>query len=134
MFRVPLQDLHSPERFAHVGAMFIKPSCPPAPALARRGNRAVFEFLIAYICLFAVLACLGRWTPDYLAGRSLWHFTISRMVVPLIALGALAAWALRNPSAILLASLLGAIGRVSAIKRNSVGEPFETSDIFLAGQ
>jgi phosphoglycerol transferase MdoB-like AlkP superfamily enzyme len=104
------------------------------PALAGRISWTGCEFLISYACLLAILAYLGHWTPDYLAGRSLWHFTVSRMVIPLIALGALAAWARLVPSALLLASFLAMVGTVSAIKRETLGEPFQASDILLAGQ
>ena len=38
----------------------------------------------------AVHAFLGRWTPDYLQGRDLWHFWFSRMVVPMVMLGVFA--------------------------------------------
>jgi phosphoglycerol transferase MdoB-like AlkP superfamily enzyme len=103
-------------------------------ALASRMTGTGCELLISYACLLGTLAYLGHWSPDYLAGRSLWHFTISRMIIPLIALAALASWARLIPSALLLTSFLLAIGTVSAIKREALGEPFQTSDILLAGQ
>lgn len=92
------------------------------------------KFVAAYVLLLGVLALLGRWTPDYLAGRDLWHFTISRMVVALVMLGVIASFMRLIPAAVLLAASLLAIGTISAIKRDATGEPFQVSDLFLLNQ
>ena len=109
---------------------------------ARRAARAVSSFLrrdlwkwlAAYLVLLAVLALLGRWTPEFLAGRSLWHFFFSRMVVAVVMLGVFASFIRLVPAALLLASMLLTVGTISAIKRTSTGEPFQVSDLFLTGQ
>lgn len=89
---------------------------------------------MAYAVLLAVVAFLGRWTPDYLAGRDLWHFAVSRMVVPVVMLGVAAAFIRLVPASLLLAATFLFIGTISAIKREATGEPFQVSDLFLGGQ
>jgi hypothetical protein len=95
---------------------------------------AIAKFALAYLILLAITAWLGRWDAEFLQGRDLWHFGLSRMVVPFIALGVFAAFARLVPSALLLASILLIIGTASAIKREATGEPFQVSDLFLAEQ
>ena len=46
-----------------------------------------------YLVLLAIHAYLGWWSPEYLEGRSLWHFWFSRMIVPMVMLGFFAAFA-----------------------------------------
>ena len=94
----------------------------------------LWKFVTAYLVLLAVMAYLGNWTPDYLQGRDLWHFMISRMVVAGVMLGVLAAFMRLVPAALLLAAALLFIGTISAIKREATGEPFQVSDLFLARQ
>ena len=113
----------------------------PVPARAKRLPswlwtilRTALILLAVYAILLAVHAYLGRWTPDYLKGRDLWHFWLSRMVVPMVMLGVLAAWARLFPAGLMLASAFLFIGTLSAIKRESTGEPFQVSDLFLSGQ
>ncbi|MBI2719476.1 MAG: sulfatase-like hydrolase/transferase [Rhizobiales bacterium] len=93
-----------------------------------------WKLIFAYLVILTVHAFLGRWTPGYLVGRDLWHFTISRMVIPMIMLGAVAAFVRLVPASLLLAAGFLAIGTISAIKREATGEPFQVSDLFLAGQ
>ena len=113
----------------------------PKPARARRLPawlwtviRTALILLIVYGILLAVHAYLGRWTTDYLKGRDLWHFWFSRMVVPMVMLGVFAAWARLFPAGLMLAAAFLFIGTLSAIKRESTGEPFQVSDLFLSGQ
>jgi hypothetical protein len=96
--------------------------------------RTALQLLLVYAMLLAVHAWLGRWSPDYLAGRDLWHFWFTRMVVPMIMLGVFASAARLIPAGVMLGSALLFFGTLSAIKRESTGEPFQVSDIFLAGQ
>jgi hypothetical protein len=104
------------------------------PRWAGRVARTALQLLLVYAILLAVHAWLGRWSPDYLAGRDLWHFWFTRMVVPMVMLGVFASAARLIPAGIMLAAALLFIGTLSAIKRESIGEPFQVSDIFLAGQ
>ncbi len=104
------------------------------PRWARWMARTGLQLLLVYAILLAVHAYLGRWTPDYLEGRDLWHFWFSRMVVPMVMLGVFASAARLIPAAIMLASAFLFIGTLSAIKRETTGEPFQVSDLFLAGQ
>jgi len=113
----------------------------PVPARAERLPsglwtilRTALILLAVYAILLAIHAYLGRWTPDYLKGRDLWHFWFSRMVVPMVMLGVLAAWARLFPAGLMLAAVFLFIGTLSAIKRESTGEPFQVSDLFLSGQ
>ena len=100
----------------------------------RRVGRVLVYLALAYLLLFGIHAWLGRWTPEYLQGRDLWHFTVSRMVAPMVMLGVVAAFMRLVPAAILLGAILLFIGTLSAIKREATGEPFQVSDLFLAGQ
>src|SRR5262245_38815089 len=90
-------------------------------AIARVLKRPVWKFVFAYLVLFAITAYLGRWTPDFLVGRSLWHFTISRMVVPFVMLGVFAAFIRIVPATLMLGASLLLIGTISAIKREATG-------------
>lgn len=105
-------------------------------AFAVRGflRRDLWTWLAVYLLLLAVLAILGRWTPEFLEGRTLWHFMAARMVVAFVMLGVLAAFIRLLPAALLLASALLIVGTISAIKRASTGEPFQVSDLFLTSQ
>lgn len=104
------------------------------PRWVRAASHAGLRLLLVYLVLLAVHAYLGRWTPDYLHGRDLWHFWFSRMVVPMAMLGVFAAAARLVPAGIMLAGALLFLGTISAIKREATGEPFQVSDLFLAGQ
>jgi hypothetical protein len=104
------------------------------PRWAGRAARTALQLLLVYAILLAVHAWLGRWSPDYLAGRDLWHFWFTRMVVPMVMLGVFASAARLVPAGVMLAAVLLFIGTLSAIKRESTGEPFQVSDIFLTGQ
>ncbi|MFN4140780.1 LTA synthase family protein [Aestuariivirga sp.] len=117
----------------------VKPVAVPGqartmPRWLRMGGSAALQMLFVYLLLLAVHAWLGRWTPDYLDGRDLWHFWFTRMIVPMAMLGVLASAARLLPAGIMLAAALLFIGTLSAIKRESTGEPFQVSDLFLAGQ
>lgn len=100
----------------------------------RTAARIVLDLAIAYLLLLAVHAFLGQWTPDYLQGRDLWHFYFSRMVVPMIMLAFFFSFARLVPSALMLVAVLLFVGTISAIKKDSTGEPFQVSDLFLGGQ
>jgi len=106
----------------------------PTETGARRYWHVPIKLLIAYLLLFGISAYLGWWSPEYLQGRDLWHFTISRMVVPMVMLGVVASFIQIVPASALLASGLFVIGTISAIKREATGEPFQLSDLFLARQ
>jgi phosphoglycerol transferase MdoB-like AlkP superfamily enzyme len=93
-----------------------------------------WKFVAAYILLLVVVAFLGRWTPEFIQGRDLWHFTVSRMVVPMVMLGVVASFIRLVPASVLLAATFLFIGTISAIKREATGEPFQVSDLFLGGQ
>ncbi|MGA7268486.1 MAG: hypothetical protein WBX21_12080, partial [Aestuariivirga sp.] len=113
------------------------PATPTAPAGSRRATvvgHGMMSMFLAYALLLAVMAYLGRWTPAYLEGRDLWHFLFPRMLVAMVMLGVLASFIRIVPAALLLSSILLIGGTVSAIKRESTGEPFQISDIFLTGQ
>lgn len=101
---------------------------------ARLVRLPLAKVIFAYLLLLAVSAFLGRWTPEFLQGRDLWHFYLSRMIVPMVMLAALACFIRVVPAAVLLSSLLLFIGAISEIKREANGEPFQVSDLFLAGQ
>lgn len=112
---------------------------PPAkargvPRWVRRTLLTLVQLLAVYLILLGVHAFLGRWTPEYLQGRDLWHFWFSRMVVPMVMLGVFAAAARLVPAGLFLAAALLFFGTISAIKRESTGEPFQVSDLFLTGQ
>lgn len=104
------------------------------PRWARLTALTLLKLLLVYVLLLAVHAWLGRWTPDYLEGRSLWHFWFTRMIVPMVMLGVFAAVARLMPAGVMLGSVLLFFGTLSAIKRESTGEPFQVSDLFLTGQ
>jgi phosphoglycerol transferase MdoB-like AlkP superfamily enzyme len=103
-------------------------------AWARRAAWIMLQLLLVYAILLAVHAWLGRWTPDYLEGRDLWHFWFTRMLVPMAMLGVFASAARLVPAGIMVSAALLFFGTLSAIKRESTGEPFQVSDIFLTGQ
>ena len=104
------------------------------PRVLRSLARGALQLFLVYLLLLAVHAWLGRWTPDYVHGRDLWHFWFTRMIVPMVMLGVLASAARLLPAGIMLAAALLFIGTISGIKRESTGEPFQVSDLFLAGQ
>ncbi len=114
------------------------PGSVPVPAGKRSWPttllRVALQLAFAYLLILCVHAYLGSWTPDYLKGRDLWHFWASRMVVPMVMLGVFTAFARLVPSALLLTAGFLFIGTLSAIKRESTGEPFQVSDLFLTGQ
>jgi phosphoglycerol transferase MdoB-like AlkP superfamily enzyme len=100
----------------------------------RVAGKLLLQLLIIYLGLLAIHACLGWWSPDYLHGRSLWHFWFSRMIVPMVMLGVFAAFARLLPAGAMLGAALLFVGTLSSIKKDSTGEPFQISDLFLAGQ
>jgi hypothetical protein len=104
------------------------------PSWLKAGAGVLWRVLLVYALLLAVHAWLGNWTPDYLEGRSLWHFWFSRMIVPMAMLGLFAATARLVPAGAMLAAALLFFGTLSAIKREANGEPFQVSDLFLTGQ
>ena len=104
------------------------------PGRVQAAARILIQLLFVYLLLLAVHALLGRWTPEFLHGRDLWHFWFSRMVVPMIMLGVFFSVARLIPAGVMLASVLLFVGTLSSIKRDSTGEPFQVSDLFLAGQ
>lgn len=105
-----------------------------APAWLWPVGRVLAQLLVIYLGLLAIHAYLGWWSPDYLVGRSLWHFWFTRMIVPMVMLGVFAAFARLLPAGAMLGAALLFVGTLSAIKRESTGEPFQISDLFLAGQ
>lgn len=106
----------------------------PLPRWLGQALRLGLQLLFVYALLLAVHAYLGRWTPDYLQGRDLWHFWFTRMLVPMVMLGVFASAARLLPAGVMLSAALLFVGTLSAIKRESTGEPFQVSDMFLAGQ
>lgn len=106
---------------------------PPATAV-QRGLSWFVKWGFAYLLLLAVLTLLGRWWPDYLQGRTWWHFMATRMVVAMVMVAAVASLVRLVPAALLTASGLLSIGMASAVKRAATGEPLQVSDFFLAGQ
>ncbi len=104
------------------------------PGWAARVLRSVAALFAVYLLLLAAHALLGRWTPEFLQGRDLWHFWFSRMIVPMVMLGVFFSVARLIPAGMMLASAFLFVGTLSAIKRESTGEPFQVSDLFLAGQ
>ena len=97
-------------------------------------GRIILQLAVIYLGLLAIHAYLGWWSPDYLQGRSLWHFWFTRMIVPVVMLGVLASFARLLPAGAMLGAALLFVGTLSAIKKESTGEPFQISDLFLAGQ
>ncbi len=100
----------------------------------RAAGRIFLQLLFIYLLLLAIHAYLGWWSPEYLEGRSLWHFWFSRMLVPMAMLGVFFAFTRLVPSGLMLGAGLLFVGTLSSIKRESTGEPFQVSDLFLAGQ
>ena len=98
------------------------------------GKHDLWKFVAAYLLLLGVIGYLGRWTPEYLEGRDLWHFMVSRMVVALVMLGVIASFIRLVPAAVLLGATFLLVGTVSAIKREATGEPIQVSDLFLTNQ
>ena len=92
------------------------------------------KLILAYVLLLSVMAYLGRWTPEYFEGRDLWHFLFPRMIVTMVMLGVIASIIRMLPATLLLSAMLLVAGTISAIKRESTGEPFQVSDLFLAEQ
>lgn len=105
-----------------------------SPRWLKTGAGFLLRLFLVYALLLAVHAWLGHWTPDYLEGRSLWHFWFSRMLAPMAMLGLFAAAARLVPAGAMLAAALLFFGTLSAIKREANGEPFQVSDLFLTGQ
>ena len=58
----------------------------------------------------------------------------SRMVAAFVMLGVFASFVRLFPAAVMLGATFLLVGTVSAIKRESTGEPFQVSDLFLTGQ
>lgn len=104
------------------------------PGWIKSALRISAQLLAVYLLLLAVHALLGRWTPEFLQGRDLWHFWFPRMIVPIVMLGVFVSIARIVPAGVMLASAFLFLGTLSAIKRESTGEPFQVSDLFLAGQ
>lgn len=104
------------------------------PKWLKVAGKLLLQLLIIYLGLLAIHAYLGWWSPDYLHGRSLWHFWFSRMIVPMVMLGFFAAFARLLPAGAMLGAGLLFVGTLSSIKKESTGEPFQISDLFLAGQ
>ncbi|WP_421692899.1 LTA synthase family protein [Aestuariivirga sp.] len=104
------------------------------PAWLRVTGKVLLQLFLVYLVLLIIEASLGRWTPEYLTGRSLWHFWFSRMLAPMVMLGVFAAFARLLPAGAMMAASLLFVGTLSSIKRSSTGEPFQVSDLFLAGQ
>jgi len=104
------------------------------PNWLRIAGRTALQLLLVYLVLLAIHAYLGWWSPEYLEGRSLWHFWFTRMIVPMVMLGVFAAFGRLIPAGAFLGAALLFVGTLSAIKRDSTGEPFQISDLFLAGQ
>ncbi|MCA3555960.1 LTA synthase family protein [Aestuariivirga sp.] len=97
-------------------------------------GRPVLQLCAVYLLLLAIHAYLGGWSPEFLGGRSLWHFWFSRMIVPMVMFGCFAAFARPLPAGAMLGAGLLFVGTLSRIKKNATGEPFQISDLFLAGQ
>ncbi len=104
------------------------------PAWLRAAGWVLLQLFVIYLGLLAIHAYLGWWSPEYLEGRSLWHFWFTRMIVPMVMLGVFASFARLLPAGAMLGAALLFVGTVSAIKKDSTGEPFQISDLFIAGQ
>ena len=105
-----------------------------APNWLRVAGKLLLQLFVIYLGLLAIHAYLGWWSPEYLQGRSLWHFWFSRMIVPMVMLGVFASFARLLPAGAMLGAGLLFVGTLSQIKKDSTGEPFQFSDLFLAGQ
>ena len=119
---------------AEAGSAQLSGASTRAPAWARGAGNIILQLLAAYLIVLAVHAYLGWWSPDFLHGRSMWHFWFARMVIPMIMFGFFAAFARLVPAGAMLGAGLLFVGTLSAIKKESTGEPFQISDLFLAGQ
>jgi len=104
------------------------------PTWLRVAGMLLLQLFVVYLGLLAIHAYLGWWSPDYLQGRSLWHFWFTRMIVPMVMLGVFASFARLLPAGAMLGAGLLFVGTLSSIKKDSTGEPFQISDLFLAGQ
>lgn len=104
------------------------------PGWLRAVAGPLLQLFLIYLGLLAIQAYLGWWTPEFLHGRSLWHFWFARMVIPMVMLGVFASFARLLPAGAMLGAGLLFVGTLSAIKKESTGEPFQISDLFLAGQ
>ena len=104
------------------------------PTWLRVTAKVLLQLFLVYLILLAIHAYLGWWSPDFLKGRSLWHFWFSRMIIPMVMLGFFAAFARIVPAGVMLGSGFLLVGTLSQIKKDSTGEPFQISDLFLAGQ
>jgi len=104
------------------------------PAWMQAAGRIILQLLAVYLLLLAIHAYLGWWSPEFLDGRSLWHFWFSRMIVPMVMLGFFVSFARLLPAGAMLGAGLLFVGTLSQIKKDSTGEPFQISDLFLAGQ
>jgi hypothetical protein len=116
------------------GAAAVPGKAWAVPEWLRITASVLLKLFIVYLGLLAIQAYLGRWSPDFLHGRSLWHFWFSRMIVPMVMFGFFAAFARLIPAGAMLGAGLLFVGTLSAIKKESTGEPFQISDLFLAGQ
>jgi len=96
--------------------------------------KLLLQLFAIYVLLLAIHAYLGWWSPEYLHGRSLWHFWFTRMIVPMVMFGVFLAFARPIPAGAMLGAALLFVGTLSQIKKGSTGEPFQISDLFLAGQ
>jgi len=106
----------------------------PVPNWLKLAAKLLLQLLVIYLVLLAIHAYLGWWSPEYLKGRSLWHFWFTRMIVPMVMLGFFVSLARLLPAGVMLGAVLLFFGTLSAIKRESTGEPFQVSDLFLTGQ
>lgn len=106
----------------------------PVPGWLWVTGKLLLQLLVIYLGLLAIHAYLGRWSPEYLQGRSLWHFWFTRMIAPMVMLGFFASFARLLPAGAMLGAGLLFVGTLSQIKKDSTGEPFQISDLFLAGQ
>ena len=104
------------------------------PKWLRVAGRLLLQLLAVYLLLLAIHAYLGWWSPEYLQGRSLWHFWFTRMIVPMVMFGFFLAFARPLAAGAMVGAALLFVGTLSAIKKDSTGEPFQISDLFLAGQ
>jgi hypothetical protein len=104
------------------------------PGWLHATGRVLLQLFFVYLLLLAIHAYLGWWSPEFLKGRSMWHFWFARMVIPMIMFGVFAAFARPVPAGLMLGAGFLFVGTLSAIKRSQTGEPFQFSDLFLAGQ
>lgn len=119
---------------AEVAADVARGRSRPVPNWLWVTAKLLLQLFVIYLGLLAIHAYLGWWSPEYLVGRSLWHFWFTRMIAPMVMLGVFAAFARLLPAGAMLGAGLLFVGTLSQIKRESTGEPFQVSDLFLAGQ